>query len=530
MKIHRHLTSGLAACCSANSGSNHNCKPHPHSSTAVRRNGRRGRNRNTVTTSIAKEFSCSPGLDLADVKPVKQLSISVAVSSSSVHRQTTSASGQLLNSGFEFEYILILGRSITFADLSSPRTIQAAQVTAAQVIKEVGRAKYHDRAVTVYQLKVTYKSHKLRDGNRGPKRRKKQQCKIEDSVDTTSPPQLARAPTDRELVLISSDDRAPVKTPKDAGARRPVYNNEEDEETKIDIGNFKIDPDGAPASSHQTSYEISCLSNINRSSISQSTHDGPESNQHSDNFNHVSVKLEQEHRSYDSDDEETGPRDTFCRCQNCTQLISFMKRDEHLIGLQQDSENRESSAPALEDTNHQGGERNDDAMGFEMLNHESDANSRGENMTNEGPRDRTTSTDEPDHRTTPDTSDNSNRRTSNSDPGPSRDHRDESPNNSGMEKEDRSTDFLNYLFAESSPPPSGDLDTTSNNNNDNHGTGHANDSPQRVEPIPILAAVPLPSSAALPASDQENLGAPDLGQTDLEQERGPSKRPKRPIH
>ncbi|KAH9440912.1 hypothetical protein Pst134EB_029566 [Puccinia striiformis f. sp. tritici] len=103
MKIHRHLTSGLAACCSANSGSNHNCKPHPHSSTAVRRNGRRGRNRNTVTTSIAKEFSCSPGLDLADVKPVKQLSISVAVSSSSVHRQTTSASGQLLNSGFEFE-------------------------------------------------------------------------------------------------------------------------------------------------------------------------------------------------------------------------------------------------------------------------------------------------------------------------------------------------------------------------------------------------------------------------------------------
>ncbi|KAH9446867.1 hypothetical protein Pst134EA_028855 [Puccinia striiformis f. sp. tritici] len=164
--------------------------------------------------------------------------------------------------------------------------------------------------------------------------------------------------------------QAPVKTPKDAGARRPVYNNEEDEETKIDIGNFKIDPDGAPASSHQTSYEISCLSNINRSSISQSTHDGPESNQHSDNFNHVSVKLEQEHRSYDSDDEETGPRDTFCRCQNCTQLISFMKRDEHLIGLQQDSENRESSAPALEDTNHQGGERNDDAMGFEMLNHD----------------------------------------------------------------------------------------------------------------------------------------------------------------
>ncbi|KAI9623448.1 hypothetical protein H4Q26_014617 [Puccinia striiformis f. sp. tritici PST-130] len=500
MKIHRHLTSGLAACCSANSGSNHNCKPHPHSSTAVRRNGRRGRNRNTVTTSIAKEFSCSPGLDLADVKPVKQLSISVAVSSSSVHRQTTSASGQLLNSGFEFENVdFALGfarrDSVPQYNTLHYSHAVAAQVTAAQVIKEVGRAKYHDRAVTVYQLKVTYKSHKLRDGNRGPKRRKKQQCKIEDSVDTTSPPQLARAPTDRELVLISSDDRAPVKTPKDAGARRPV-----------------------------------CLSNINRSSISQSTHDGPESNQHSDNFNHVSVKLEQEHRSYDSDDEETGPRDTFCRCQNCTQLISFMKRDEHLIGLQQDSENRESSAPALEDTNHQGGERNDDAMGFEMLNHESDANSRGENMTNERPRDRTTSTDEPDHRTTPDTSDNSNRRTSNSDPGPSRDHRDESPNNSGMEKEDRSTDFLNYLFAESSPPPSGDLDTTSNNNNDNHGTGHANDSPQRVEPIPILAAVPLPSSAALPASDQENLGAPDLGQTDLEQERGPSKRPKRPIH
>ncbi|KAI9624699.1 hypothetical protein H4Q26_016765, partial [Puccinia striiformis f. sp. tritici PST-130] len=406
----------------------------------VRRNGRRGRNRNTVTTSIAKEFSCSPGLDLADVKPVKQLSISVAVSSSSVHRQTTSASGQLLNSGFEFENVdFALGfarrDSVPQYNTLHYSHAVAAQVTAAQVIKEVGRAKYHDRAVTVYQLKVTYKSHKLRDGIVVPNAERSNNARLK--------------------------IQAPVKTPKDAGARRPVYNNEEDEETKIDIGNFKIDPDGAPASSHQTSYEISCLSNINRSSISQSTHDGPESNQHSDNFNHVS-------------------------------LISFMKRDEHLIGLQQDSENRESSAPALEDTNHQGGERNDDAMGFEILK-ESDANSRGENMTNERPRDRTTSTDEPDHRTTPDTSDNSNRRTSNSDPGPSRDHRDESPNNSGMEKEDRSTDFLNYLFAESSPPPSGDLDTTSNNNNDNHGTGHANDSPQRVEPIPILAAVPLPS-------------------------------------
>ncbi|KNF05519.1 hypothetical protein PSTG_01331 [Puccinia striiformis f. sp. tritici PST-78] len=494
MKIHRHLTSGLAACCSANSGSNHNCKPHPHSSTAVRRNGRRGRNRNTVTTSIAKEFSCSPGLDLADVKPVKQLSISVAVSSSSVHRQTTSASGQLLNSGFEFE-------NVDFA-LGFGRWASAPQYNTLHYGHAVGLNFTWTAQVTAAQV---------------------ESCALNFTENDL---------LECLLILFScllSDDEAPAKTAKDAGARRPVYNNEEDEETKIDIGNFKIDPDGAPASSHQTSYEISCLSNINRSSISQSTHDGPESNQHSDNFNHVSVKLEQEHRSYDSDDEETGPRDTFCRCQNCTQLISFMKRDEHLIGLQQDSENRESSAPALEDTNHQGGERNDDAMGFEILK-ESDANSRGENMTNERPRDRTTSTDEPDHRTTPDTSDNSNRRTSNSDPGPSRDHRDESPNNSGMEKEDRSTDFLNYLFAESSPPPSGDLDTTSNNNNDNHGTGHANDSPQRVEPIPILAAVPLPSSAALPASDQENLGAPDLGQTDLEQERGPSKRPKRPIH
>ncbi|POW15032.1 hypothetical protein PSHT_07212, partial [Puccinia striiformis] len=453
MKIHRHLTSGLAACCSANSGSNHNCKPHPHSSTAVRRNGRRGRNRNTVTTSIAKEFSCSPGLDLADVKPVKQLSISVAVSSSSVHRQTTSASGQLLNSGFEFE-------NVDFA-LGFGRWASAPQYNTLHYGHAVG-LNFTWTQVTAAQV---------------------ESCALNFTENDL---------LECLLILFScllSDDEAPAKTAKDAGARRPVYNNEEDEETKIDIGNFKIDPDGAPASSHQTSYEISCLSNINRSSISQSTPTVPKA---------ISTPT--------------------------TSIMSrFMKRDEHLIGLQQDSENRESSSPALEDTNHQGGERNDDAM-------ESDANSRGENMTNERPRDRTTSTDEPDHRTTPDTSDNSNRRTSNSDPGPSRDHRDESPNNSGMEKEDRSTDFLNYLFAESSPPPSGDLDTTSNNNNDNHGTGHANDSPQRVEPIPILAAVPLPSSAALPASDQENLGAPDLGQTDLEQERGPSKRPKRPIH
>ncbi|KAA1133389.1 hypothetical protein PGTUg99_028947 [Puccinia graminis f. sp. tritici] len=472
--------------------------------------------------------------------------------------------------------------------------------------------------VEAYELKIIYRLQERKSVKIGSDGRRNQPCKIQDRGPKNSSHSKATKIADhKDVILISSDeDEGPQSAARNKKAGCLGNRKDSDEDIKMKADDVKPDSDEGSPTSAQTSYELSCYLNLNGFDPSEET----KGLQHLLNNSDLSpVKPTPTDSLSDADDEQTDLDETIKRFKNCTQLITFLKKDEGLIGLRPDLERPQTSSPAprveqnnpkdgdatplisgdeilngpkadletrqtespplpvehsndtptalisgppafdresqnaeniskdglgkedpaptLEDN---GGDRNDSAMEFEMMNLDDSVNRVGEQEgSDERTRDNTTPTDEPDsgintntsqsivadesrEQDGPDDTDDRNEQVQadlsqsdrmdvdefNCDDNPSpdcgataspndpktissiaglRDSQSNNPDDSGSESDDASLDFMNFLFEESTTPPFEELDRdpTSNRN-----TSSDHDLFQPFDPVTIPSTAP----------------------------------------
>ncbi|KAA1086093.1 hypothetical protein PGT21_029630 [Puccinia graminis f. sp. tritici] len=585
---------------------------------------------------------------LTDVKPVKQLAITVAIKNLALHLQTVSPStasrsrtGTWRPDSNAQRLILKLGsvEGLQFQGLQSlpgflHKSIQPSQLIEVAVTKisrptgssRVSSQHSSERDTTVveaYELKIIYRLQERKAVKIGSNGRTNQRCKIEDRGSRNGSHSKATKIADHEdVILISSDeDEGPQSAARNKKAGCLGNRKDSDEDIKMKADDVKPDSDerSSPTSA-QTSYELSCYLNLNGFDTSEETK-GLQHVLH--NSDRSSVKPTPTDSLSDADDEQTDLDETIKRFKNCTQLVAFLKKDERLIGLRPDLERPQTSSPAprveqnnpndgdatplisgdeilngpkadletrqtkspplsaqhsndtptalisglpafdrdsqnaenidkdgrseedpaptLEDN---GGDRNDSAMEFEMMNLDDSVNRVGEQEgSDERTRDNTTPTDEPDSGINTNTShapsqsivadengkqdgpDDTHDRNeqvqtdlSQSDlmdvdefnrgdnPSPDcgataspndpktissiaglRDSQSNNPDDSGSDSDDTSMDFMNFLFEESTTPPFEELhrDPTSNRN-----TSPDHDLFQPFDPVTIPSTAP----------------------------------------
>ncbi|KAI7950986.1 hypothetical protein MJO29_009660 [Puccinia striiformis f. sp. tritici] len=404
----------------------------------------------------------------ADNKPIKQISISVALKDLAIYERTSSVSGQVLSSNLIGSWKLPSAsdpspahsslRSLTlhldsleglrFEGPSSgvvslpgflPSSIQASQLNSASVRLEafsVNEGNKNDSAleVTSYRLEVIY----------------------ERSKPATKPMK------EEDIIVISSDDEGPKKPTKKVGARIVV---DEAEDTKMDV---------VDAERQKTKYEIICNLIVNQIDLNPHAPEGIESS------GITSINVKRENGINESDDESTDPEVITKYLKNCAQLINYMKKQERWIELKLDYVDQHTVSSSLPKDNGR------DGVGL-----------------NSG----TTPTDEP-LKPAIATSVGSPSSDNFAPLAPVREISSIAGSEDGSDdsqKEDPSLDFMNFLFEGSTTPPLQDLNISSNSTN------------QRSGAILTPAVVPPPPPATTEFdSSLENIGDQDVEPTELE--------------
>ncbi|OAV98556.1 hypothetical protein, variant 2 [Puccinia triticina 1-1 BBBD Race 1] len=294
-----------------------------------------------------------------DMKPVNQITISVAIKKLNVHRRFVYLSNEsrcltgswrppsasaCSSPDFNSKLLILKLDSVEglqFQGLQSlppflPKAIQPSQLIKVAVIRSyagVGRRSHNerDKEAVAFKLKIIYKLHGRKDVASGSGRQGSQHSKA--SRKSVSHSKAARGGQDEDIIVISSDeDKGPRQSARNAKTSSTgVGDKNPEKDIKMDIDELKPKSD---EESTQILYEIKCLLNLNPV---DSHRDTPQALKIEEDSNVLDMRPEnpkQEERLSDLDEGQISDSDEITtQFKDITKLIMFLREDERHFGL-----------------------------------------------------------------------------------------------------------------------------------------------------------------------------------------------------
>ncbi|WAR59958.1 hypothetical protein PtB15_11B599 [Puccinia triticina] len=294
-----------------------------------------------------------------DMKPVNQITISVAIKKLNVHRRFVCLSNEsrcltgswrppsasaCSSPDFNSKLLILKLDSVEglqFQGLQSlppflPKAIQPSQLIKVAVIRSyagVGRRSHNerDKEAVAFKLKIIYKLHGRKDVASGSGRQGSQHSKA--SRKSVSHSKAARGGQDEDIIVISSDeDKGPRQSARNAKTSSTgVGDKNPEKDIKMDIDELKPKSD---EESTQILYEIKCLLNLNPV---DSHRDTPQALKIEEDSNVLDMRPEnpkQEERLSDLDEGQISDSDEITtQFKDITKLIMFLREDERHFGL-----------------------------------------------------------------------------------------------------------------------------------------------------------------------------------------------------